>query len=62
MFQGETLIIHGSADPVVGVSGAKRYTEVMDHVTLNIIEGENHGLCEFSLETVVRDVADFLAR
>lgn len=62
MFRGETLIIHGSADDVVDVSGARRYTQFMDHVTLNIIEGENHGLCEFSLKTVVRNVADFLAQ
>lgn len=60
MFKGETLIIHGSADEAVDVSGAKKYAECMDNVTLRIIEGEEHGLDKFSLESVVNDTAEFL--
>lgn len=61
LFNGKTLIIHGSEDQAVGVIGSKRYAECMDNVTLNIIEGESHGLCEFSLDKVINDVAEFLA-
>lgn len=60
MFKGETLIIHGTADPAVGVDGSKRYAECMETVTLDLIEGEQHGLDLFSLDRVVKEVADFL--
>lgn len=60
MFEGKTLIIHGSADEAVGVIGAKRYAECMDNVTLRIIEGETHGLDTFSLESVIADTVEFL--
>jgi hypothetical protein len=62
MFKGETLIIHGSEDEAVGVIGSKRYKECMDNVTLHIIEGESHGLDKFSLNDVVNEVCDFLAK
>lgn len=61
MFKGKTLIIHGSEDEAVGVVGSKRYCECMDNVKLDIIEGENHGLCAFSLDDTIKKVADFLA-
>ncbi len=60
MFKGKTLIIHGSADEAVGVEGAKRYAECMENETLNIIEGETHGLDTISLENVISDTVDFL--
>ncbi|MCD8181235.1 MAG: alpha/beta hydrolase [Firmicutes bacterium] len=60
LFKGKTLIIHGSADAAVGVVGSKRYAEAMDNVTLKIIEGETHGLCDFSHDAVVNDVVEFL--
>lgn len=53
-------LIHGSADEAVGVEGAKRYAECMENVTLNIIEGETHGLDTISLENVIADTVDFL--
>ncbi len=62
MFEGKTLIIHGSADEAVGVVGAKRYAECMDNVTLRIIEGETHGLDTFSLESVINDTVEFLKK
>lgn len=62
MFEGKTLIIHGSADEAVGVEGAKRYAECMEHVTLRIIEGETHGLDTFSLESVIDDTVEFLKK
>ncbi len=61
MFEGKTLIIHGTKDEAVGVIGAKRYKECMDNVTLDIIEGESHGLEDFSGERVVSEVAEFLS-
>ncbi|MCC8161113.1 MAG: alpha/beta fold hydrolase, partial [Oscillospiraceae bacterium] len=61
LFKGKTLIIHGSEDDAVGVIGSKRYAEAMDNVRLEIIEGENHGLCKFSLDNVVKEVAEFLS-
>lgn len=60
MFQGETLIIHGSKDPVVGVTGARRYIECMKNATMEIVEGEGHGLCDFALESVAERVVEFL--
>lgn len=60
MFEGKTLIIHGSADEAVGVIGAKRYAECMDNVTLHIIEGETHGLDTISPESVVAETTEFL--
>lgn len=60
MFKGKTLIIHGSEDAAVGVIGSERYAQYMDNVTLEIIEGENHGLCAFSREKTVDRVAEFL--
>ncbi len=61
MFEGETLIIHGSDDEAVGVIGAKNYKECMKNVTLEIIEGENHGLNAFAWNDIVKKVSDFLA-
>lgn len=61
MFEGETLIIHGTNDEAVGVIGSKRYAECMKNVTLELIEGENHGLCAFSLDKTVERVAEFLS-
>lgn len=46
MFRGKTLIIHGDADPVAGVIGARRYVECMHNVELQLVEGEGHGLCD----------------
>ena len=60
MFEGETLIIHGTNDEAVGVVGSQRYAECMKNVTLELIEGENHGLCAFSLDKTVQRIADFL--
>lgn len=60
MFEGETLIIHGTNDEAVGVVGAKRYAECMNNVTLDLIDGENHGLCAFSFDETVEKVAEFL--
>jgi len=61
MFEGKTLIIHGTEDEAVGVIGSRRYAECMKNVELDIIEGENHGLCAFSLDKTIKKVADFLA-
>lgn len=61
MFEGKTLIIHGSVDPAVGVIGSKRYAECMKDVDLEIIEGEEHGLNKFSMEHVVERVTEFLS-
>lgn len=61
MFKGETLIIHGSDDEAVGVSGSKRYKECMENVTLEIIDGENHGLNAFAWNDIVKRISDFLA-
>ena len=60
MFKGETLIIHGTNDDAVGVVGSKRYAECMENVTLDLIEGENHGLDAFSLDETIEKVAEFL--
>ena len=62
MFEGETLIIHGTKDDAVGVIGSQRYKECMDNVTLDIIEGETHGLNEFSMMESATKVAEFLAK
>lgn len=61
MFEGDTLIIHGSEDEAVGIIGSKRYTECMKNASLEIIDGENHGLCAFSLDKTICKIADFLA-
>ena len=61
MFEGKTLIIHGTKDEAVGVIGSKRYGECMDNVTLDLIEDETHGLDTFSLDKVVAEVSDFLS-
>ena len=60
MFRGKTLIIHGTNDQAVGVIGSKRYAECMDNTELVLIEGESHGLCEFSLDSVIEKVTQFL--
>ncbi|MGN1116764.1 MAG: alpha/beta hydrolase [Candidatus Ornithomonoglobus sp.] len=60
MFEGKTLIIHGSDDEAVGVIGSKRYKECMKNATLEIIEGENHGLNAFKWSDIVKRVTDFL--
>lgn len=61
MFKGKTLIIHGTNDKAVGVIGSKRYAECMENTELILIEGESHGLCEFSLDRVIEKTASFLA-
>lgn len=61
MFEGKTLIIHGTADEAVRVSGAEKYKECMKDCELIILEGENHGLCAFSLDDTIKRVADFLS-
>ncbi len=61
MFKGKTLIIHGTADDVVGVIGSKRYVECMPQARLELIEGETHGLSDFSLDRVIGMTADFFA-
>lgn len=61
LFEGKTLIIHGTADAAVGVIGSKRYKEHLKDVDLELIEGEEHGLNKFSLPHVVERVADFLS-
>ncbi len=58
MFEGATLIIHGTADPAVGMIGSERYKRCMDNVTLERIKGEGHGF-ENSLDYVVGRVTDF---
>ena len=60
-FNGETLIIHGSEDAAVGVSGSKGYVEHMPNAKLVVLEGENHGLDAIDLGVTVKLVADFLA-
>lgn len=60
MFEGETLIIHGSDDEAVGVISSKRYKECMKNVTLEIIEGENHGLNAFAWNDIAKKVVNFL--
>ena len=59
LFSGQTLIIHGSEDPAVGVIGAKRYKERMPRAELVIVEGGDHGFNN-SLDFVVEKAADFL--
>lgn len=61
MFEGKTLIICGTADPVVGVNSCKRYAECLKEVELELIEGEEHGLNKFSLDNVTARVANFFA-
>lgn len=60
MFEGSTLIMHGSEDMVVGVNGAKKYTEYMKNASFELVEGEGHGLCDFALENVADRVLEFL--
>lgn len=60
MFRGKTLIIHGTADDVVGVCGAEKYLEYMPEAELILIEGENHGLDAFSQDKVIAKVTAFL--
>lgn len=62
MFEGETLIIHGTKDEAVGVIGSKRYADHLKNITIELLEGENHGLCAFSLDNTVNKVADFLSK
>ncbi len=62
MFEGKTLIVHGTADAAVGVVGAQRYTECMPNAELVLIEGEEHGFNKFSLDRVTTMVADFFAQ
>lgn len=59
-FEGKALIIHGSKDEVVDVIASERYAEHIKNAELEIIEGENHGLCAFSLDYVVKRTTDFL--
>mgnify|MGYP002623628480 CR=1 FL=1 len=63
MFRGKTLIIHGTADDVAGVIGSRRYCECMHNVTLRLVEGEGHGLCDKSdswQKNVIEPVVAFL--
>ncbi len=61
-FKGETLIIHGSNDEAVGVSGSEGYAEHMPNAKLIVLEGENHGLDAIDLGVTVKLVADFLTK
>lgn len=61
MFEGPTLIIHGSADEVVGVSGSQKYADCMKNCELRIREGDDHGLGAVNLDDVILQAADFLA-
>lgn len=61
MFKGETLIIHGEKDMAVSCEAAKWYGECMPNAEVHILEGESHGLCEYSLEQTIEQIADFLA-
>ena len=63
MFRGKTLIIHGTADDVAGVVGSRRYAECMHNVTLRLVDGEGHGLCDKSdswQKHVIEPVVAFL--
>lgn len=60
-FEGKTLIIHGTADAAVRVSGSLKYKDCMRDVEVELIEGEEHGLNKFSLNHVVERVANFFA-
>lgn len=63
MFRGKTLIIHGTADDVAGVIGSRRYTEYLHNVTLQLLEGEGHGLCatpQAWQQNVIEPVVTFL--
>lgn len=62
MFEGKTLIIHGTADDVVGVWGAEKYTEYMPNAELVLVEGENHGLCAFAQDQIIDRVTAFLSK
>ncbi|MFD1671524.1 alpha/beta hydrolase [Agrilactobacillus yilanensis] len=42
-FEGNVLLIHGSADDVVPIRYSKRAQKVFKHSTLKIIEGAGHG-------------------
>lgn len=61
MFEGPTLIIHGSADEAVQISGSQKYVECMKNCELRIREGDDHGLEAIDLDDVIRQSADFLA-
>lgn len=61
-FTGKTLIIHGTADEAVRVIGSQRYKDCMANCELALYEGENHGLCDHSLDEIVERVADFLSK
>lgn len=60
MFKGRTLIIHGTKDDVVRVSGSEKYKKCMEDCELVLLEGETHGLCDFSLDKVVDMTTRFL--
>lgn len=60
-FEGKTLIIHGTADAAVRVSGSLKYKDCMKDVEVELIEGEEHGLSKFSLPHVVERIADFFS-
>lgn len=61
MFKGETLIIHGEKDPAVNYIASIQYGECMPNAEVHILEGENHGLSEFSLDQTIERISDFLA-
>ena len=60
MFKGETLIVHGTADEVVGVIGSERYDECMPNARLELIEGATHGFGDFAFARVIKMTIDFL--
>lgn len=62
MFTGDTLIIHGTNDTAVGIIGSRRYKERMPRAELILIEGESHGLSDFSLDYVTKTVTEFLCK
>lgn len=61
-FKGETLIIHGSEDAAVSVSGSEGYVKYMENAKLVVLEGEDHGLGAIDLGVTVKLVSDFLAK
>ena len=60
MFEGPTLIIHGTLDPAVSYHASEEYHKVLKNSELVLLEGENHGLDEFSLYETIERVCRFL--
>jgi len=61
MFDGKTLIIHGTADQAVGTLATDRYKKCLKNAEVIYRRGDNHGLDAISLEEVIDKVTEFLA-